>query len=273
MGTSVDITAANFAQEVTQKSYEKPVLVDFFATWCGPCQLLKPMLEKLSQEYDFVLAKVDIDQNPDLANAYGVEGVPDVRIVVDGAMQNGFVGVLPEPQLRELLGKLNLHSTLEQGLAEIRAARAAGDVNQVKQRFADLIQAYPTDARLMLEAAEFLVSQGQIESAEKLLSPIPERDKDLFRRAQAVRGLIAFHRDLASPAEPGELETKYRQAEQHALEGNYEAAFAGFLEIVAGDRKFRQDGARKAMIVLFDLLGDDHPLTRSYRKQLMQTMY
>lgn len=273
MGTSVDITAANFTDEVVQKSYEKPVLIDFFATWCGPCQLLKPMLEKLAQEYDFVLAKVDIDQNPELANAYSVEGVPDVRIAVDGVVQQGFVGVLPEPQLRELLGTLNLHSTLDQGLADIRAARTAGKVDQVKQLFAALIQAHPTEARLMLEAAEFLVSQGQVESAEKLLAAIPETDKELFRRAQAVRGLVAFHRELSQPATPGELETSYRQAQRQTLDGNYEAALIGFLEIVARDRKFRQDGARKSMIVLFDLLGDEHPLTRSYRKQLMQTMY
>jgi len=277
MGMSIEVTNDNFAAEVVQRSYDKPVLVDFFAQWCGPCQLLKPLLEKLAQEYDFVLAKIDIDQNPELAKTYGVEGVPDVRFVVDGAIANGFVGMLPEPQVRDLLTQLNLKSPLEDGLDAIRAARTSGDLGQTKRLFGELIQTHPEDRRLILAAAQFLVSQNSLESAEKLLSIIQESEKPYFQMAQAVRGLIQFTRELATlpdlDSEAGSLDWQYAQAVRATLAEDYEIALQSFLAIVGRDRKYRQDGARKAMITVFDLLGDDDSLTKDYRKKLMQTMY
>ena len=125
MGVSVEVDSATFATEVLEASYQKPVLVDFFAQWCGPCKMLKPMLEALAQEYDFVLAKIDIDQSPDLAHTYKVEGVPDVRVVTQGDVNPGFVGVLPEPQLREFLRNLSLKSELDLGLEAVKAAIAS----------------------------------------------------------------------------------------------------------------------------------------------------
>ena len=277
MGMSIEVTNDNFAAEVVQRSYDKPVLVDFFAQWCGPCQLLKPLLEKLAQEYDFVLAKIDIDQNPELAKTYGVEGVPDVRFVVDGAIANGFVGMLPEPQVRDLLTQLNLKSPLEDGLDAVRAARSSGDLALAKRLFGELIQTHPEDRRLILAAAQFLVSQNSLESAEKLLSIIQEPEKPYFQMAQAVRGLIQFTRELATlpdlDSEAGSLDWQYAQAVRATLAEDYEIALQSFLAIVGRDRKYRQDGARKAMITVFDLLGDDDSLTKDYRKKLMQTMY
>ncbi|MEM9906578.1 MAG: thioredoxin domain-containing protein, partial [Cyanobacteria bacterium P01_D01_bin.44] len=110
MGTVIEVDQQTFATEVLQRSVDTIVLVDFFAQWCGPCKLLGPILEKLAGEYDFALAKVDIDQNPDLANTYGVEGVPDVRIVRDGKVSEGFVGALDETQLRSRLTQLGISS-------------------------------------------------------------------------------------------------------------------------------------------------------------------
>lgn len=273
MGTSLVVNSTNFETEVIQKSYEKPVLVDFFATWCGPCQMLKPMLEKLVQEYDFVLAKLDIDQNPELANTYGVQGVPDVRIVLQGQLYEGFVGVLPEPKIRELLVQLNLKSALEVGLNAIQVARTAGDIEEASRLFSDLIEKYPQNHYLILDAAKFLISQNQPESANELLSTIQEHEKEFFPQAQALKTLIQFQQDCQHPVIESELDKMYLKAEKLTLEENYEAALQTFLEIVGCDRKYRNDGARKAMITLFDLLGDDHPLTKDYRKKLMLTLY
>jgi putative thioredoxin len=272
MGTSVVVDSANFETEVLQQSYEKIVLVDFFATWCGPCQLLKPMLEKLVKEYDFVLAKVDIDQNPDLANAYGIEGVPDVRVVTKGDVLNGFVGVLPEPKLRQFLAQLNLTSGFERGLQAVQVARTAGDMEEAQRLLQGLIEQYPDNRMLTLELANFLLNQNQLEAAEKVLSRIQDHEREYFPTAQALRGLIQFKRDAETEV-VSELDQVYVKASKLAIAANYEEALQYFLEIVGRDRNYRQDGARKSMLTIFGLLGDDHPLTRHYRKQLTLALY
>ncbi|MBE9178868.1 tetratricopeptide repeat protein [Oculatella sp. LEGE 06141] len=272
MGTSVNVTSGNFTADVVERSYEKPVIVDFFAQWCGPCQMLKPILEKLAQEYDFVLAKVDIDHSPDLANAYQIEGVPDVRIVSQGQMHPGFVGVLPEPQLRQLLAQLNLKSALETGLDAIQQSIATGETATAQQQFERLLQQYPHDRGLAIAAAKFMLNHDQPEAAERLLAPIQEDDKQHFAEASALRELIRFKQDQSLVPET-ELDTLYFDATQMTLRGDYEFALQQFLEIVSRDRKYRNEAARKAMVTIFNLLGDDHPLTRHFRKQLMLTLY
>lgn len=273
MGVSITANSQNFTDEVLQPSYEKPVLVDFFAQWCGPCQMLKPVLEKLAQEYDFILAKVDIDENPDLANTYGVQGVPDVRIVMQGQVKPGFVGMLPEPRLRQMLDQLNLQSQLQSGLQAFRVALAAGETEEAQTLMAALLEHYPTDRPLLLEAAQFLLRLGEIDVADQLLSQVQEHEKAYYAQAQALKTLVQFQRDLATPQAESPLDEQFLQAERLTLEGNYEAALEAFLAIVSRDRKYRNDGARKAMVSLFDLLGSDHALTKDYRRKLMSALY
>ncbi|MBD1910993.1 MULTISPECIES: tetratricopeptide repeat protein [unclassified Leptolyngbya] len=273
MGTSVVVNHATFEAEVLQKSFEKPVLVDFYAQWCGPCKLLKPMLEKLVQEYDFVLAKVDIDENPDLANAFAVEGVPDVRVVQNGQMQNGFVGVLPEPQLRQFLVDLNLTSARETGLEAIQVAKAAGEWEEVEKLFVNLAEQYPEDKGLAMEAAQFLISRQKFDEAQKALAEVSPHDREFGQKVEALRSLIQLHQDSETLTPASDLDTHYLKAVQLTLAEDYEAALQSWLELVARDRKYRQDAARKTMLTIFALLGDDHALTMAYRRKLMSTLY
>jgi putative thioredoxin len=127
MGYSVDVYDHTFEEEVLEKSYQIPIIVDFFATWCGPCQMLKPILETVAQEYNCVVAKIDIDNNQYLANAYQIEGVPDVKIFREGKVVDGFVGVLPEPQLKALLANCQISSHIEEGLAAVKLAISSDD--------------------------------------------------------------------------------------------------------------------------------------------------
>ncbi|WP_416672093.1 tetratricopeptide repeat protein [Egbenema bharatensis] len=272
MGVSVDVDQTNFMPEVVEASYQKPVLIDFFAQWCGPCQMLKPVLEKLVQEYDFILAKIDIDQNPELANSYRVEGVPDVRIVSQGQMYQGFVGVLPEPKIRDLLSQLNLKSDLEGQLAAAQSAAATGEPEKAKAIFAQLIEQYPQSRLLLIEAAKFLVSQDRMESAEKLLSSIGEQERTHYAQANALRELIQLKQTSQSSVDQ-ELDPAFSTAIQQAIGSNYEAALQNLVAIVGENRKYRDDGARKAMLIIFNLLGDTHPLTMQYRMQLAQALY
>lgn len=273
MGRSIEVNQNNFATEVIERSQQQLVLVDFFAHWCGPCQVLKPLLEKLVEEYDFTLAKVDIDKNPELAQAYRVEGVPDVKIFDRGQMQPGFVGVLPEPQLRELLAQYGLKSVLDAEIAIIQSDRAAGNIEAAKQRFNHLIELYPQSPKLAIAAAEFLIGISSLESAEKLLAAVPSGNREYGARVQALRELIQWQHHTAQLVPETDLDRQYLQAAQLTLKGDYEPALSILLTMVERDRKYQNDAARKAMIIIFGLLEDDHPLTKDYRKQLTFVLY
>ncbi|MFQ4140164.1 tetratricopeptide repeat protein [Nodosilinea sp. PGN35] len=272
MGQSIVVNQTEFEQAVLQPSFEQPVLVDFFATWCGPCQLLKPMLEKLAQEYDFTLAKVDIDANPELAQAFRVEGVPDVRIVTQGQVQEGFVGVLPEPQLRELLASLGLQSSLEQDLALFEAAQASGDKAEILSALATLLTRYPNNGQMLLKAAQVYLAQGDDALASQYLDLIDLNDRTTAAQADGIRGLLTLRQSLADLGD-SDLDIAYGTAGQAALKGDFTAALEGFLGVVERDRTYRSDAGRKAMLTVFKLLGDSDPLTVIYRKRLMQALY
>jgi putative thioredoxin len=273
MGVSIDVYDHNFEQEVLEKSYETPVLVDFFATWCGPCQLLKPILTQVAAEYDCIVAKVDIDANSYLASTYGVEGVPDVRVFRNGEVLDKFVGVLPEPELKAFLANCQIRSYLEEGLAAFDRAKAAGKLDLAEQVLSQLQEFFPDRPEVLLTAAQFFIKTDRPELAEPLLAKIRESDREYYPRSQAVKALVEFQREADQPVGTGELDRLYAQACGAVVEERYAEALDAFLEIVRRDRKFRNDGARKAMIAVFDLLGNDNPLTAEYRKQLMLTLY
>ncbi len=271
MGYLIEVNSDNYEFEVVEKSYEKPVLVDFFATWCGPCKVLKPILEKLVEEYDFVLAAVDIDRNPELANRFGVEGVPDVRIVTKGDMIPGFVGVLSEAQLRDLMTRLNLKSDLDERLKEIEQTIALKNNQQAKQLFDQLFQKYPNHPHVAIAAAKFLIGLNRMEEAKKILATIPPDNKEDSPPARALESLIELQQTLDTQA--GELEQSFAKGINFALAGEYKQALPILLSIIERNRTFRNDGARKAMLALFNLLGNDHPLTKEYRAQLMLVLW
>lgn len=273
MGQSIEANQNNFATEVIERSQHQLVLVDFFAQWCGPCQILKPILEKLVGEYDFTLVKIDIDKNPELAQAYRVEGVPDVKVFSQGQMQSGFVGVLPEAQIRELLAQYGLKSALETELAAIQIDRASGNIEAAKQRFSQLIELYPQNPKLAIAAAEFLIGIGSLESAEKSLAAVPSGNREYDAKVKALRDLMQWQHNATQLVPETDLDRQYLQAAQLTLKGNYEPALSILLAMVERDRKYQNDAARKAMITIFGLLEDDHPLTKSYRKQLTLALY
>lgn len=274
MGRSIAVDTISFEDEVVEASQHTPVLVDFYATWCGPCQMLKPMLEKLVKEYDFVLAKVDIDNSPDLANAYGVEGVPDVRVVNKGEMMPGFVGVLQESQIRALLANLGLKSSLEESMETLQQAIAQGNAAAAGAQLKTLIAQYPHDLRLQLEAAKLCLSQSDFDGAEHYLNQvIHERDRQYAPQARALLGFMQFQQTVQQVQPETELDQVFIKAAQAALSRDYETALQLCLDVVSRDRHYRDDAARKAMLTLFGVLGDDHPLTRHYRKLLMTALY
>ena len=273
MGSVVEVTSQTFEEAVLEKSFETPVLIDFAAQWCGPCQMLRPVLEKLAQEYDFVLAKVDIDQNPELARIYQVEGVPDVKVAMQGQVKSGFVGMLPESDLRDFLTQLDLKSSFDEAREAIAAAKSGGEVEQVKQGYEVLLAQYPNRPEIILEAAQFMLSLGDLTATEAFLDQIDPYQPSYGAQVQALRSLIALHQVVADLLPETEADILYVDGARAAISEDYETALKKFLAVVECDRYYRDDAGRKALLTLFTVLGDDHPLTRSYRKSLMQALY
>lgn len=281
MGYSIDVYDHDFEEQVLEKSHQTPVIVDFFATWCGPCQMLKPILEKVAQEYDCVVAKIDIDKNQYLASAYQIEGVPDVKVFRDGKVVDGFVGVLPEPQLNELLANCQIVSDIDQGLAAVKLAISSEDWQSAQTSLNDLIARYPGNHRLTLAAAKSLIVLDRLDQALELISEIQEDQKSYYSQAQAVKALIEFKQKGSQPVEDSDetatpqeyRDRQFARACFLTVEEKYEEALTLFLDIVGQDRKYRDDGARKAMLTIFELLGNEHSLTKEYRKKLMLVLY
>lgn len=273
MGLALPVTDSNFAAAVLASSHNQVVVVDFFAQWCGPCKLLKPLLERLANEYNFALALIDIDQSPELASRYQVAGVPDVRICSQGELKPGFVGALTEPQLREFLGEQGLHSQVETALETIRQQRVAGNTEAVKQHFGQLIERYPNHPHLILAAAEFLIQIDSLASAQKLLGVIPIDNRPAYDRSQTLRALIELKQQFQALTLASDVDQQYLEALAAMFKGDYESALELLLGSIERNRKSKPDAARKAMIVIFGLLGNDHLLTSQYRKRLMLSLY
>ncbi|WP_035798121.1 tetratricopeptide repeat protein [Crocosphaera chwakensis] len=272
MGYAVVVDPSNFHKEVIENSYSKPVVIDFFATWCGPCKLLKPILEKLLQEYDFILATIDIDAHPNLAQQFAVEGVPDVKIAFQGNINQGFVGVLPEAEIRDLLKQYNLTSELDKKIEEMRQAMTEKDAAKAKQLLDELFSKYPNNPQLIIEAANFLIRLNRLEDADKMLSTIGVEQKDYYSKAQGMKSLIEFKK-MANIEGENELDQQFSQGAKYTLSENYEEALKLFLNMVENHRQYKNDGARKAMISIFNLLGNTHPLTKQYQQELMMILY
>ena len=272
MGYTIEVQDHNFEQEVLEKSYQKPVIVDFFATWCGPCHMLSPILEKIASEYDCVVAKLNTEENPYISQAFKVEAIPDVKIIAEGRIIDGFVGVLPEPEIRQLLAKCGIKSTLEDSLTDIQQQIAAGDAATASEMLASLLSTYPDNRRVALTAAKFYLAADQMTKADDLISSIQADEREFYAEAQAVKALIKLKLESSLPAE-NDLDKAFAKAASLTVAGNYGEALPLFLDIIMEDKKYKDEAPRKAMISIFNLLGDTHPLTKEYRRKLTTALY
>lgn len=266
----VDVTQATFDDLVVKKSHQLPVLVDFWAGWCAPCKMLMPVLAKLADEYagKFLLAKVDTDEEQALAGKYGIRGLPTVKLFKNGAPVGEFSGAQPERAVRALLDK-HIARASDAALAQALAQAARGDTAGALAALQAAAADDPANDRVKLELARLLLSTGHIDAAEAQLKALPlpayEQADAAALRARIEFARIAAEPDAASAAPANDSEARYRLAAQQVLAEKYDLALANLLEIVRGDRRFRDDAARKAMLNVFNLLGTQHELTKRYR--------
>jgi putative thioredoxin len=272
----------NFEADVLERSHEVPVLVDFWAPWCGPCRVLGPVLEKLADEYSgkFLLAKINVDESPSLAGAFGVQGIPAVKLIKDGEIAGEFTGALPEPAVREMLSRY-LPSEYDERADEAADLEEQGKPAEAQAIYQSILDAEPTHAKSLLGLGRVLMNAGDRDDALKNLeriSPAAEERKiadRLIARLQLQGDQSADEATLRQKlaAQPDSLEARFELAQALAANEKFEEALSEFLDIVKSDREFRDDGARKAMVQIFDVLPPDDPLIDKYRSELAKVLF
>jgi putative thioredoxin len=266
MNRIFDATIDNFEQIVIQGSAGRYVLVDFWAPWCQPCKVLKPVLEALTSEYDFVLVKVNTEQDQVLAQQMGIRGIPDVRLYRDGAEVDRFSGALPEVKVREFLEKY-LASGLDNELNHAMALAANDDVDAATELLNRLLADNPESGKVKLATADFLTTIGKHDDANAVLKTIKESDAE-YPVAKAMLAMEALRHACASGDTAEGLDRLYAEAACAAISQDFEQALEGFLDIVKQNKDYKEGAARKAMLTLFDALGRNNELVQYYQRQL-----
>ena len=278
-----DVTTDAFEADVLQKSMQVPVLIDFWATWCGPCKTLGPILEKLAGEYNgaFELARVDVDKEQEIAAAFQIRSVPTVFLVKGGQIADGFPGALPEGQLREFLKQHGIEPAAAPVEAEA-VDEAPLDPQAEASRLREAIAAEPDKAELKLDLALALLKTGETGEAEALIEALPANlaTDDRTVRGKARLGFAALLKDApaiealqASVAtDPTDLHARHLLGVRLLLDGRDEAALEQFIEMLRIDRGFENGLPRKALIDAFRVV-EDEDLVGKYRRRMSSLLF
>jgi putative thioredoxin len=288
-GLIKDTTTASFSADVVQESRKQPVLVDFWAPWCGPCKQLQPALEKVvaAAKGRVKLAKMNIDEHPSIAGQLGIQSIPAVIAFKDGQPVDGFMGAVPESKIVEFIDKVagpgNAGAAIEDALAAAGEARAAGDLQGAVGIYSAVLAEEPGHPQASAALATLLLDAGQKDDALSVLEQVPA-DKaghadmlaikarlDLDAQVAGLGDPAALERRLA--ADPADHEARFDLALIQNARGDRAAATDSLLAIVKADREWREDGARAQLLKFFEAWGMTDPATLSARRRLSSVLF
>lgn len=279
----IEGTEQNFEQEVITRSQELPVIVDFWATWCGPCKELGPILERIATENagQFLLVKVDVDQQPRVAQAFGVQSIPHVFALRNGQLVDQFQGALPEDQVRQWLTQFQ-PSPAELLLQEARRLEQE-DTAEAEAKYLEALELSPQDDRIRIELARMLLKQHRNADTREIINKLEARgylepeaenikaELDLRTAAAEAGGVAECRAALAS--NPNDPNLQLKLAESLGAAQQFQEALDLCLAVVQGTTGDLRNEARTTMVNLFHMLGAEADLTKTYRRKLATALY
>ncbi|MCO5064313.1 MAG: thioredoxin [Rhizobiaceae bacterium] len=287
-GLIKDTTTASFTADVIQESRKQPVLVDFWAPWCGPCKQLTPVLEKavLAARGAVKLVKMNIDDHPSVAGQLGIQSIPAVIAFKNGQPVDGFMGAVPESQINDFIKRIGGDSAkaeLEEALAAATQARAEGDAQTASQIYQMILQQTPDSVEALAGLGEILFETGDNEGVQQVLDSVPANKADAAPIA-ALRARVALAEQSESLGDSALLEQKLAEnpkdhqarfdlAMVQNARGEREAAADNLLAIVRSDRTWNDDGARAQLLKLFEAWGPTDEATLSARRKLSSILF
>ncbi|MGO7635966.1 thioredoxin [Rhizobium leguminosarum] len=286
-----ETTTANFAKDVIEESRKQPVLVDFWAPWCGPCKQLTPVLEKVINEAKgrVRLVKMNIDDHPSIAGQLGIQSIPAVIAFVNGRPADGFMGAVPESQIQQFIDRIagpagaDEAAEIEAVLTEAAELLAAGNINEAAQLYGAVMQADPENAKALAGMAECMIAANQHQRAREILTELPEelaKDAGIqavlmkleqIEEARKLGDPVALERELA--ANPDDHEARIKLAKIRNVEGRRDEAADHLLLIMRKDRAFDDDGARRQLLQFFEVWGFKDPATVAARRKLSAMLF
>jgi len=292
-GLIKDTTTATFARDVLEDSMNVPVIVDFWAPWCGPCKQLGPMIEKAvtAAAGAVKLVKIDIDQHPEIAQQMRVQSIPAVFAFFQGRPVDGFVGAVPESQIKAFIDKLASlggrapgAQGLDDVLAQAEQALQAGDSETAVALYTEVLQVDQRNVKAAAGLAQCLLAEGDHDSAKQIIDSLDEEAAkdpavtavraalDLAAEAQESVGQLASLEATVAAA-PEDKQARYDLAVAQFAAGQPEAACDNLLAIIKADRAWNEEAARKQLLKIFEALGPTHELTVSSRRQLSSILF